>query len=77
MQTAAGHPIRGLGTLMGGPIKQVSQAVGGYASDHVKNASRQLIGGPATKQPIQSVSSRLYQAAKATMAAKQAPPPVP
>lgn len=74
MQTAAGHPMKGLGTLMSGPIQQVGQAVGGYASDHLKNVSRQFIGGPATKQPIPSVSSRLYQAAKATMAAKQTPP---
>lgn len=65
METVSGHPVKALGTALGGPAKHFSQAVYGNVSDHVKHVASQLAGGPGLQQPIQSVSSRMYQAAKA------------
>ncbi len=64
MQTTSGHPIKALGTVLGGTAKHFSQAVAGNLSDHVKNISNQFAGGSGLQQPIQSVSSRMYQASK-------------
>lgn len=68
METASGHPVKALGTVLGGPVKHFSQAVTGTISDHIKHTANQFAGGSGLQQPIHSVSSRMYQAAKIVQA---------
>lgn len=63
-----GSPVIGMAQAVGGSIKDVSQATFGHLSEHIQNLTSQSIGGPGLQQPIQSISSRLYQSAKEVQA---------
>lgn len=68
METMSGHPVKAVGTVLGGTATHLGQAVAGNVADHIKNVGSQLAGGPGLQQPIHSVSSRMYQASKALQA---------
>lgn len=59
-----GNPVMGMASALGGSIKDVSQATFGNVSEHLQNLASKAVGGPGLQQPIQSISSRLYQSAK-------------
>ena len=59
-----GNPITSLGSAAYGSMQHLGKSVAGNLSDHAKNIGRQLSGGPSISQPIDSISRRMYQAAK-------------
>lgn len=63
-----GNPVRGIASAVGGSIKDVGQATFGNVSEHLQNMGSKAVGGPGLQQPIQSISSRLYQSAKEVQA---------
>ena len=63
-----GNPVIGMASAVGGSIKDVSQATFGHLSEHAQNLTSKSVGGPGLQQPISSISSRLYHAAKTVQA---------
>lgn len=66
-----------VGSALSSTLGDVSKAVGGNVADHFKDVAGKLAGGPGTKAPIQSVSERLYHAAKDLGAPKEGPTQTP
>lgn len=59
-----GNLITGLGAAVGGSMAHLGKSVAGNVSDHFKHIASKLAGGSGSKQPVESVSSRMYQSAK-------------
>lgn len=61
-------PAIGIAAGVGGSLKDLGQAVYSNLSEHTHNMASKFVGGSGSPHPIQSVPSRMYQAAKEVQA---------